>query len=45
MNGDLTPGILAIAVFCGILTAIIGAILPAMRAARIQPYEAMRTER
>lgn len=45
MNGELTPEILAIAVFCGILTAIIGAILPAMRAARIQPYEAMRTER
>ena len=45
MNGDLTPDILATAVFCGILTAIIGAILPAMRAARIQPYEAMRTER
>ena len=45
MNGDLTPDILAIAVFCGILTAIIGAILPAIRAARIQPYEAMRSER
>ena len=45
MNGDLTPQILAIAVFCGILTAMIGAILPALRAAQIQPYEAMRTER
>ena len=45
MNGELTPEILAIAIFCGILTAMIGAILPALRAARIQPYEAMRTER
>ncbi len=45
MNADLTPDILITAVLCGLLTALIGALLPAIRAARIQPYEAMRTER
>ncbi len=45
MSAELTPDILVIAVFVGILTAALGAFFPALRAARIQPHEAMRAQR
>lgn len=45
MTGELTPDVLLVALICGILTAALGAALPAMRAANIQPYEAMRAKR
>jgi len=45
MTGDLTPEILLLAVVVGVITAALGAFFPAIRAARIQPYEAMRAKR
>lgn len=45
MTGDLTVELLLFAVACGVLTAALGAFFPALRAARIQPYEAMRAQR
>ncbi len=42
MYGDLTPGILAIALVVGVTTALLGAALPSIRAANIPPFEAMR---
>ena len=45
MTGELTAEVLMLAVFCGVLTAALGALFPAMRAANIQPYEAMRAKR
>ncbi len=45
MTGDLTPEVLVFAVFMGVLTAALGAFFPAIRAARIQPHEAMRAKR
>ena len=43
--GDLTPGIMATAVGFGVLIAVAGALLPALRAAHIQPVTAMRARR
>ena len=43
--GDLTPGIMATAVGFGLLIAVLGALLPALRAAHIQPVTAMRARR
>jgi putative ABC transport system permease protein len=43
--GDLTPGIMATAVGFGLLIAVVGALLPALRAANIQPVTAMRARR
>lgn len=42
MYADLSPDVLAIALFVGVLTAILGAALPSIRAARIPPFEAMK---
>lgn len=43
--GDLTAGIVLGAFLLGLATAVIGSILPAIRAASIQPVVAMRTKR
>ncbi len=43
--GDLTVDHLVTAFLLGLLMALAGAILPAIRATRIQPVEAMRTRR
>ena len=43
--GDVTPDHLVTAFLLGLLMALAGAILPAIRATRIQPVEAMRTRR
>ena len=43
--GDLTPEILLAALVIGIVTAVLGALLPALRASTIPPYEAMRSRR
>jgi putative ABC transport system permease protein len=43
--GDLTPGIVATAIGFGLLISVLGALLPAMRAAHIQPVTAMRARR
>ncbi len=45
MTGDLTADIVMLALFCGVFTAVLGAFFPALRAASIQPYEAMRARR
>ncbi len=42
---DLTPEIVVTAVLFGVLIAAVGAILPALRAATIQPVTAMRARR
>ena len=41
----LTPGILVGAIILGFVMAVVGGALPAIRAARIQPIEAMRQRR
>lgn len=43
--GHVTPGILGSAVLLGLSMAVVGGILPALRAARIEPVEAMRHRR
>lgn len=45
VHGDLTPGIVAAAFALGLFTAVLGSLLPAARAAGIQPVVAMRTKR
>ncbi|MEL6347394.1 MAG: ABC transporter permease [Myxococcota bacterium] len=45
LYGDFNMEIVLTAVTIGVITAAIGALLPAIRAARIQPYEAMRAKR
>jgi putative ABC transport system permease protein len=43
--GELTPGILAGGLALGLVMAVIGGFLPAYRASRIEPVEAMRSRR
>lgn len=43
--GDVTPGIIGLCLALGLATAAIGALLPAIRAASIQPSQAMRARR
>lgn len=43
--GDVTPQILAMALGLGLVMAIVGSVLPAYRASRIEPVEAMRHRR
>ncbi len=43
--GHVTPDILASAVLLGLATAVVGGVLPAFRASRIEPIEAMRHRR
>jgi len=45
VHGDLTAGIVAAAFLLGLFTAALGSLLPALRAAGIQPVVAMRTKR
>lgn len=45
LYADLTPALVVGSVVIGALTAILGALFPAIRAARIEPYEAMRARR
>jgi putative ABC transport system permease protein len=45
VHADLTVGIVVIAFALGLLTAILGSALPALRAASIRPVVAMRTKR
>lgn len=45
MYGDLTPDILATGLALGLAMAVIGSVLPAFRASRIEPVEAMRHRR
>ena len=45
VHGDLTAGIVVAAFLLGLLTAVLGSFLPAMRAASIQPVVAMRSRR
>jgi putative ABC transport system permease protein len=42
MHGDLTPEIIGLALVVGLTTAALGAFFPSIRAARIQPSEAMK---
>lgn len=43
--GNISLDAVLIALGCGIATALIGALLPALRASSIPPYEAMRSRR
>ncbi len=43
--GDVTTGIVLTGVMLGLVIAVVGAILPALRAASIQPVTAMRARR
>jgi ABC-type antimicrobial peptide transport system permease subunit len=43
--GQVTPGMLVFAVALGVLMSLVGGVLPAIRAARIEPIEAMRHRR
>ena len=45
MTADLTPEILIYSFALGVVMAVIGSLLPALRAASIQPVTAMRTGR
>lgn len=45
IRGDLTPGIILSALGLGLLMAVLGTVLPALRAASIQPVSAMRAGR
>ena len=42
---DLTPEIMVQALVLGVVIAVVGASLPALRAASIQPVSAMRIRR
>lgn len=43
--GDVTPALLVQSLILGLVTAALGALLPSLRAASIQPSEAMRARR
>ncbi len=43
--GDLTPAVVIIALAMGLLMALLGSVVPAIRAASIQPVSAMRSGR
>ena len=45
MYGKVTPEILGFAVLLGLAMAVLGGVLPALRASRIEPIEAMRQRR
>lgn len=45
LYADLTPDAVLTALIVGLLTAMLGAFLPALRAASVQPTEAMRARR
>lgn len=45
VHGDVTPQILVMALGLGLVMAIVGSVLPAYRASRIEPVEAMRHRR
>lgn len=45
LYGDFNAEIVVIALLIGATTAILGAVFPALRAARIQPYQAMLARR
>jgi putative ABC transport system permease protein len=42
---QVTPGILISAVLLGLSMAVVGGVIPALRASRIEPIEAMRHRR
>jgi len=45
VHADLTLGIAIVALLLGTLTAVIGALIPALYASRIQPVDAMRRKK